>query len=196
VLLGKALGPFDQIRAMAPWNGPAPEQPWDVLQADGVLQFYPWRDLVLQAWGSGTMPFWNPYELAGYPLLANSQSAALYPPHILFGILHVPTPVAITLLAWFHLAWAGLGAYFLARKIGASQTGGLVAGLSFSLSPFMVAWTGLPSVPSTVSWIPWIVGLTISLFRGEHVTSFSPPSEDGNPRTLNRLVRRTLPTVV
>ena len=36
VFLGEAIGPFDQIRQMAPWNGPKPAQPWDVLQADGV----------------------------------------------------------------------------------------------------------------------------------------------------------------
>ena len=46
ILSGEAIGPFDQIRQMAPWNGAKPSQPWDVLQADGVLQFFVWRDLV------------------------------------------------------------------------------------------------------------------------------------------------------
>src|SRR5262245_20619299 len=89
VFLGETIGPFDQIRQMAPWNGPAPGEPWDVLAADGVLQFYPWRKLVLESWGRHEMPFWNPYELAGTPLLANSQSAGFYPPHIMLGMLHV-----------------------------------------------------------------------------------------------------------
>ncbi|MFX9069623.1 hypothetical protein ABTN30_20170, partial [Acinetobacter baumannii] len=87
----------------------------DVLQADGVLQFYVWRDMVFDAWGKGQIPAWNSYQLAGTPLLANSQSAAFYPPHILMGLLHVPTAMAMTLLAWFHLFWAGLGCYFLSR---------------------------------------------------------------------------------
>ena len=164
VFLGQALGPFDQIRQMAPWNGPKQGQPWDVLQADGVLQFYPWRDLVFESWRNGQVPFWNPYELAGTPLLANSQSGALYPPHILIGVLHVPTAYAIVLLAWFHLAIAGLGTYFLARQIGASRLGGAVSGLSFSLSAFMVAWTGLPSVTTTVAWIPWLLAFIIQAF--------------------------------
>jgi len=51
VFMGEAIGPFNQIRQMAPWNGPKPVQPWDVLQIDGVLQFYTWRDLVFDAWG-------------------------------------------------------------------------------------------------------------------------------------------------
>lgn len=164
VFLGEAIGPFDQLRQMHPFNGPKPGQPWDVLQADGVLQFYPWRDLVFEAWGKGQLPFWNPYQLAGYPLLGNSQSAAFYPPHILMGILHVPTLIAMTLLAWFHLAWAGLGVRKLVKALGGTDAGGVMGGAAFSLSAFMLAWTGLPSVITTVSWIPWILACIVLAF--------------------------------
>lgn len=155
MFLGEAIGPFDQIRQFAPWNGPAPSDAWDVLQADGVLQFYVWRDLVFESWRNFQVPFWNPYQLMGTPLLANSQSGAFYPPHILMGILHVPTPLAITLLAWFHLFWAGLGVSKLVRALRGSEIGGVVAGASFALSPFMLSWTALSSVITTVAWIPW-----------------------------------------
>ncbi|HZH97431.1 MAG TPA: hypothetical protein VEX38_00550, partial [Fimbriimonadaceae bacterium] len=74
LLLGEAIGPFDAIRQMAPWNGPGPSAPWDVLQADAVLQFHVWRDLVFSSWAAGQVPAWNPYVLGGTPLLANSQS--------------------------------------------------------------------------------------------------------------------------
>lgn len=164
VFTGQAIGAFDQVHQFAPWNGPAPERPWDVLQADGVLQFYVWRDMVFEAWGKGQLPFWNPYSLAGYPLLANSQSAGFYPPHILLGILHVPTSFGMLLLAWLHLAWAGLGTYMLVRRLGGTKLGGWLAGASFALSPFMIAWTGLPSVITTVSWIPWILACIAGLF--------------------------------
>jgi hypothetical protein len=164
VLLGEAIGPFDQIRQFAPWNGPAPKDAWDVLQADGVLQFYVWRDLVFESWRNFQIPFWNPYQLMGTPLLANSQSGALYPPHILMGILHVPTPLAITLLAWFHLFWAGLGVSKLVRVLGGSEIGGVVAGASFALSPFMLSWTGLSSVITTVAWIPWALVCLMRMF--------------------------------
>ncbi len=165
VFLGETIGAFDQIRQMAPWNGPPPSQPWDVLQADGVLQFYPWRDLVLDAWGKGQLPLWNPYELAGTPLLANSQSAGFYPPHIVLGLLHVPTPTAINLLAFFHLFWAGLGVYRLVRELGGTEIGGAVAGASFASSAFMLAWAPLASVISTVAWVPWTLASVFGVFR-------------------------------
>ncbi len=157
VFLGDAIGPYDQVRQMAPWNGPRPEQPWDVLPVDGAIQFSAWRDLVFQGWGRGEPPFWNPYQLAGTPLMANSQSGAFYPFHILLGVLHCPTFLAITLLAWFHLAVAGLGVSALTRKLGGNALGAVVAGSSFSLSAFMLAWTALPSVITTVAWIPWVL---------------------------------------
>ena len=149
---------------MAPWNGPKPSQPWDVLPADGVLQFYGWRDLVFDAWHRGIIPVWNSYELAGTPLLANSQSAGFYPLHILFGVLGVPTALALTALAWFHLALAGLGVRQLAKSLGADELGAAIGGASFSLSTFMVAWTGLPSVITTVAWIPWAMAGVVALF--------------------------------
>lgn len=162
--MGEAIGPFDQIRQFAPWNGPKPTDAWDVLQADGVLQFYVWRDLVFESWRNFQVPFWNPYQLAGTPLLANSQSGALYPPHILMGVLHVPTPLAITLLAWFHLFWAGLGVSKLVKSLGGSEVGGVVAGASFALSPFMLSWTALSSVITTVCWIPWMLWALVVMF--------------------------------
>ena len=175
VFLGEAIGPFDQIRQFAPWNEPAPKDAWDVLQADGVLQFYVWRDLVFESWRNFQVPFWNPYQLMGTPLLANSQSGALYPPHILMGLLHVPTALAITLLAWFHLFWAGLGASKLVRALGGSEVGGVVAGASFALSPFLLSWTALSSVITTVAWIPWAVVGVVLLSTTQDQTEYGVP---------------------
>lgn len=167
VFLGETIGPVDQIQQMAPWHAAKPEQPWDVLQADGVLQFLPWRDLVFKSWAQGRLPAWNPYELAGTPLLANSQSGALYPPHILVGLFHLPTPLGLALLAWLHLFLAGFGAASLCRRLGGTEIGGLIAGLSFSLSAFMLSWTALPSVIETVAWIPWALVAVTHLLDGD-----------------------------
>lgn len=156
VFLGETIGPWDQISAFWPWNKPT-DKPWDVLQADGALQFYGWRDLVFESWHRGKIPFWNPYQFGGTPLLANSQSGALYPLHIIVGVLGIPTGIALTLLAYFHLAWAGIGTYKLVRTVGGTAQGATLAGAGFALSPFMAAWTALPSVITTVSWIPWLM---------------------------------------
>ncbi len=154
---GQTIGLWDHIRPMAGLPVGKPRYPWDVLQADASIQFYPWRDLVFHSWQNGVPPFYNPYQLAGVPLLANSQSGAFYPLHILVGILHIPTSLGLTLLALFHLCLAGMGIQKLALRFGAHPMGALMGGLSFALCPFMLGWTGLASVISTVAWIPWIL---------------------------------------
>lgn len=176
VFTSETIGAYDQIAQMAPFGQPKPDQPFDVLQADSVLQFYPWRSMVFEAWSKGQMPFWNPYQLCGTPLMANSQSGALYPPHIVMGVLRVPTGAAIDLLAWFHLFVAGWGVYACVRRFGGTEVGGLVGGASFALSSFMVSWTALPSVVSTCAWIPWVFWGIAGLLS---VPSHSP-SLDGN----------------
>lgn len=189
VFLGQVIGPFDQIRQMAPWNGPAPEEPWDVLAADGVLQTYVWRDLVFESWGKGQAPLTNPYQLAGAPLAANSQSAAFYPPHMVLGLLHVPTAWAITLLAWVHLFWAGLGAFWLARRLGADALGGAVAGGAFSLSAFMLAWLPLASVVSTISWIPWVLVCALGLMPPVRRRNAEEAATEAPSRTASERLR-------
>ncbi len=162
-LTGLAVGPFDQIRQMAPWNGPKVAAPWDVLMADSVLQSHVWRTLVLDAWGKGQLPLWNPYEFAGTPLLANSQSGGFYPPHIVLGLLHVPAGFAGFLLAWFHLALAGIGTYALVRRLGGSAAGGLTAAFSFGLSPFLLGWTPLSSPLATIAWLPLALACVVDV---------------------------------
>ncbi len=156
----QTVGAFDQIRAMAPWNGPEPTQAWDILQADSVLQFYVWRKLVLEEGLTET----NPYTFGGAPLAANSQSAVWYPPHVVLRLVRMRADDAIDLLAWFHLFVLGAGAYALSRKVGAAGLPALVAAISVQLSPFALGWLSLASVPTTVAWIPWLCLAILSAF--------------------------------
>ncbi len=168
VFQGKTIGPWDNIAPLVSSSAlERPPQPWDVLQADAVLQFYPWRDMVFESWHRHELPLWNPYELCGTPLLANSQSAGFYPFHIVIGLLGIGTSVGITILAWLHLALAGVGTYGLVRRLGGNVGGGVIAGLGFGLSAFMVAWMGLASVITTCCWIPFVFWGIVALFRGE-----------------------------
>lgn len=167
LLLGESIGPWDQILAMAPWHRPPMAgHAWDVLSADGVLQFHVWRDYVFQSWRSLTPPFWNSHQLMGTPVLANSQSGGFYPPHILAAFTFLPTSILLVLLAWAHLSWAGLGTRRLVLNLGGGEKGAVFAGVVFALSAFMIGWAPLPSVISTCAWIPWCLAWTVGIFRG------------------------------
>jgi len=107
-----------------------------------------------------TLPLWNPYSLAGTPFAANPLSGLWYPPLWLAALF--PVPLAFNLLLALHLAWAGLGAYFLAREEGLGQLAALAAGLVIGGLPKLIAHVaaGHVSLVMAIAWTGWLLALT------------------------------------
>jgi hypothetical protein len=162
---GAAFLPADLLRFLSPWsaaepqpaNGPA----WNVLRYDGITQYYPWRLQAARALRDGHIPLWNPYQFAargGTPLLADAQSAPLYPPNVVFWAM--PPGAfwyAFGLSAALHLLWAAAGMYRLLRAAGARRLGSLLAAATFAMSAPIVTWLSLPTFLCVASWIPWLL---------------------------------------
>lgn len=129
--------------------------PWNPLMWDGAAQFGVWRLYAARMWREGWLPLWNPHQGMGYPLYANSQSAIFYPPNALFAWLDVK---AFGWLAAWHLWWAGMGVWWLLRRqVGIGFAPALIGAIAFAFSLWMVAWQYLPTVPTTASWLPWVL---------------------------------------
>ncbi|MBN1656779.1 MAG: YfhO family protein [Anaerolineae bacterium] len=122
-----------------------------------MLQFYPWRQLAVEQIRAGQWPLWNPYLGAGTPLAANLQTAAFYPPNVLF--LLMPVERAFGWALALHVALAGLAAYTLGRTIGLKPFGALVAGLAYGLGGYVVARWVFPSMVYAAAWLPLILAL-------------------------------------
>lgn len=128
-----------------------------------LLQFAPWHSLAVDIVRHGGLPLWNPFLGAGAPLLANYQSALLYPPN---WLLLIVTPAwGHGLLLLFHLMWTAAGMVLLARALGARPLGQLVAAQAWSLSPFLVSRSAFLSLEAAVAWLPWVVLVGIRLGR-------------------------------
>jgi hypothetical protein len=137
------------------------------------FQFYPWQHLAVEALRSGHLPLWDPLLGNGAPLLANYQTAALYPPNWLALLL--PLETAQAWLAALHLAWAGAGMVALARRLHVAALGQAVAGLAFGLSQYLVARVSFLSINATVAWLPWIILLLeVQLQLGERQAPRAP----------------------
>lgn len=154
MLRGEVFVPAGLQKNLRPWLADQP-QPWDVLRWDSVAQFYPWRKYLSAKLAEGDIPLWNPHELMGTPFLANSQSAAFYPAHWALAPLGVNW--LINGSALLHVVWAGLGLYVLCRRLGCGFGAAVVAGMTFELCQWMMAWMQLPSLPMTAAWIPWVL---------------------------------------
>ena len=130
--------------------------------------FLPHRMIPGRVWSwFQQLPFWAPWWGGGAPYLGNPQAALFYPLNWFFWFLdpHVA-------LSWFlvlHHFIAVLGSYRLARLLGCQAPGGVFAGLSFGLSPVLLAHTGAGHYASlgAVAWYPWAFSCYLALLRGQ-----------------------------
>jgi hypothetical protein len=145
------------------------------------LQFVPWRTAAWAILRSGHLPIWNSLNGMGAPLLANYQSALLYPPNWVYFLILAVSNIGwaawgLAIVAALHLVWAGLGIAFLARRLGIDKLGQTVSGLAFALSGYLVGRLGFLSINASVAWLPWVIlGVEGILARNQ------PPALIGNP---------------
>ncbi|MBC7263481.1 MAG: YfhO family protein [Chloroflexi bacterium] len=149
---------------------------WRATTLQGIFYFgdiyqlhYPLRVAYANALRSGTLPFWSPDIAAGYPLLAEGQLGALYPPNLLFHLLlDVPWTINATVL--FHFVLASWGMYAFARALGLRRAGAYLAGIVYALSGFLIAHLNHLNILSCAAWLPWLFLLTRRCIRGERWT--------------------------
>lgn len=120
-----------------------------------ALQFYPWREYAFDLLRQGQLPLWNPYNGAGAPLLANYQSALLYP--LNWPGFFLPLAWSMSVTAVLHLFIGGLGMTALLRCLGAGALGQGMAALAFALTGYLVARLGTYPMISAAVWLPWLV---------------------------------------
>ncbi|MFN8632733.1 MAG: oligosaccharide flippase family protein [Chloroflexota bacterium] len=161
LLPGRALLPIDALFGYPPWQAHADNfgvtLPNNPLIADAILQNYSWKRLARESFANGELPLWNPYILAGQPFMASGQNGSLYPLGILFYVL----PLA-SAYGWFialHLWIGALGAYWLARTLGATRLGGVVSGITFGFCGYLVVSFLWPMVVSTAVWLPTLLAV-------------------------------------
>jgi len=133
-----------------------------------ILQFIPWRVAALEMIREGAIPLWNSLNGFGAPLLANYQSALLYPPSWLLGGFYFLGGVSwsaygFTLLTIAHLVLAGFGMVRFLTKLGLSHFAQNIGAIAFSLSGYLVARTGFYSMIWTAAWLPWLMAMATTI---------------------------------
>lgn len=126
-----------------------------LVPGDGLTQNLGVRVLIGQMLRAGHLPLWNPYMLAGTPLLASIYPGALYPPNWLFALFAPTTAMNIVVITTYHLTI--IGTYLYARRIGVTRVGALIAGVAFTFGGYMMAHMGHTSRIAAAAWMPWIL---------------------------------------
>ncbi|NLH98016.1 MAG: YfhO family protein [Chthonomonadales bacterium] len=157
VLRGRALLPADVILLMRPWATVArerfPEFRFAQNQLLGpIFEYYSWRHYARSQMREGRVPLWNPYEMGGNVLLANSQSAVLYPPNVLLYLL--PLWVGVNAVTLLHTVLTGLFMLGWLRALRLRHAGALAGALTWMLCATQALWTEFQTPTAALCWLP------------------------------------------
>ncbi len=157
----KTMLPADILYTFQPYKAAAADfdisYPHNHLLADLILENYPWKRFINEAFRSRQLPLWDPYIFSGHPFLANGQHSALYPLNVIFYVL--PIWRAYGVFTWLQLGLAGAFAYLFARILDIGRLGGLIAGITYQFSGFMIVSVVHPMIIAGASWLPFILAM-------------------------------------
>jgi hypothetical protein len=107
---------------------------------EGTALHLPLRAEAWRALDRGEVPSWNPSSFSGTPLLAAYRPGAFHP--LMVALTPLAPFTAFQALVLLSLALTASLGFLYARRLGAEPVGGLLAGLGFSLGPYLVAHLG------------------------------------------------------
>jgi hypothetical protein len=164
LLPGRTLSSSDGLLSNVPWQSSKPASVpglgtnFELADASQVFQpMLQYTRSVLPG-----VPLWNPYIMAGRPLLADGQSAVFSPFSLPTYIL--PFWKSLAVVAMLKLFLAAFGAFLFARILGMRFGGALLSGLVFAFGTFFVVWLAWP-LSSVYAFIPWTLALTELVVR-------------------------------
>ena len=152
VLLGLTIVSFLAAVAAARYQGLAGPWLWnfDMPKID-----YPLASFYHDALQAGRLPLWNDQLGLGYPLYAEGQIGAFYPPNWL--LFQFPPLVALDLSRILHLTIAGVGAGWLVLRLSGSRTGAVLAALVAVLGGAITAKLEWHNLVAAYAYVPWIL---------------------------------------
>ena len=138
---------------------------WQIPQGYDTDAFYaPFGAFLHAQLSQGHLPLWNPHAFAGQPFAADPQSGVLYPPALIaYGLLDPAH--ALVALTTFHYLIAVVGAYAVARLVGANRLGSIYAGLAYGVSGQLFARVQALGLLSGAAWIPVCIAAALFVAR-------------------------------
>lgn len=138
-------------------------------ERDIGIWWYGRIEALVRAAASGAWPVWDPHTAFGQPLLASPGAQVFYP--WTWISLVVSPGLFVTLYTAGHFFFSGVGLWVLARRLGVSTAGALVASaLWVSSGPFLSlvnVWLHFAGA----AWIPWILLAADWAFRSPGAVS-------------------------
>ncbi len=134
-------------------------------ERDTVVFYYPVLVAVHERLQELQLPLWTPRILAGYPLFADGEVGAFYPP-VFFGSLVLgPQSLFIGLVAG-HVVLAGLTMYVFGRTLRLSRVAAIASAGAYMLSGFTLAQVHHLNIISGLAWAPLVFAFAEQALTG------------------------------
>lgn len=141
------------------------------LKCDMIDCYYPWRYFVGEILQQHLFPLWNPYAAFGQPICADPQSGAWYPFAWIIGYFHGYDIYFIAVEFILHIYLAGVGMFWLLKKLRMNKNIALIAAVSYLLSGFFIGNAQHLTYIISGAWLPFIIGSFFELHRRKDLYS-------------------------
>jgi len=139
------------------------------LLGDYSVQHIPWSRFLADSLDTLSLPLWTPYMHSGFPILAEGQIGAFYPPNLILFFL-LPFEAAYTYNIILHFVLAGIFMYIYTRQINMSKVGATISVLVFLFgSGYGGCFYGMMSMKVLV-WFPLVLFFTEKLFEKREIS--------------------------
>jgi hypothetical protein len=105
---------------------------------------------------AGTFPLWCQLIFSGYPIFADGELGMLHPVNLLL-VLALPTEAAYVVGRATCIALASIGTFLLARAVGVTRLGAVLAGIAFGLGGFNIGHLDHPNILRSAASLPWLL---------------------------------------
>lgn len=139
---------------------------WDMAE-----QYLPWRFFISKALNNDVLPFWNPYQLGGYPTFADPQSGVWFYPTWLISILTGYSMKVIQIEITIALIFGSIGFYKLAQRFNFNKALSAILAVSYISSGFIVGNAQHLTWIYAAVFIPWLIYLYIDLRNALNIKS-------------------------
>jgi hypothetical protein len=116
---------------------------------------YPLALFFHRALEAGRLPLWEDHLGLGFPLYAEGQIGAFYPPNWL--IFRLDPLLALDVTRLLHLTIAGTGAGLLALRVSGSRYGAVLAALIVVMGGAIVTKLEWWNLLAAYAWMPWVL---------------------------------------
>lgn len=154
---GKMLAPLDITTTLIqPWAAEAGgAKPHNHNPTDAISQYIPYRLFAERSFKEDGYIGWNPYEMGGYSLAANTMALPGTWTMQLHRFLPFPTAWNLGIFAEFLIAGFGMLAFLRSRKLPWLPC--LIGAVAYMLNAQFIVWIYHRWALGSFCWMPWVL---------------------------------------